>query len=395
MARIWKRRRKLGESYRFAVVDTETTGLSRSDRIVEFACVTIIDGEIADEYDTLLQPNRDIGPTHIHGLSPSMLEGAPEFEAVAGDIAARLHGAILVAHNISFDLRMLNQEIQRVQAMSFDPGAGICTYKLTRQKLSVAADQAGLDQPDHSALTDARITAKLLLALTDRLSIMDLAPISCQSLSDSKGVTHRRPNAPPRRGSLGMLAARTAWPSKNTEAEALYLDVLDRCLDDTELTPEEQTWLSATAEDLGISEEDRQALHLRYFDRLVEQIRADGVVTTQEQDLHDKVARALMIDSDELTPDPPLQTSFRLEQGMKVVFTGKAVVEGELVSKAKLEESARQAGLQPVKSVSRKCDLVVAADTNSRSGKARRARELNIPIIDVLEFKDRITEEIR
>lgn len=51
-------RRKRHTATRFAVIDTETTGLSKHDRIVEFACITISNGEIVDEYDTLIQPNR-------------------------------------------------------------------------------------------------------------------------------------------------------------------------------------------------------------------------------------------------------------------------------------------------------------------------------------------------
>ena len=46
---------------RLAVVDVETTGLYRYDRIVEFACVTVVDGAVVDEYDTLIQPDRDPG----------------------------------------------------------------------------------------------------------------------------------------------------------------------------------------------------------------------------------------------------------------------------------------------------------------------------------------------
>lgn len=99
------------ESSRLAVVDVETTGLSRYDRIVEYACVTVADGVVVDEYDTLIQPKRDPGPAHIHGITPDMLQSAPKFDAVAGDIADRLNGAVLVAHNISFDVRMLKQEL--------------------------------------------------------------------------------------------------------------------------------------------------------------------------------------------------------------------------------------------------------------------------------------------
>ena len=74
-----------GES-RIAVVDLETTGFRpQSDRIVEVAVVTLSlsDLSICDEFDTLLNPERDIGAQHIHGISPDMVVGAPTFREVA------------------------------------------------------------------------------------------------------------------------------------------------------------------------------------------------------------------------------------------------------------------------------------------------------------------------
>ncbi len=380
--------RHLFKTSKIAVVDTETTGLFSSDRIVEFACVTIVDGDIVEEYETLLQPNRDPGPVHIHGITPSMLEAAPEFESVAGDIAARLDGALIVAHNIHFDLRMLRQEIGRVPTMTFDPGAGICTYRLTKQKLSVAARQAGIAQPDHTALNDARVSAQLLLALSDQWADWDSLPASCRSGTSSTGVTVRRPGAPPRRGALSMLALRTAWPRTATEAEVLYLDTLDRCLDDGELSEEEQVWLTSTARALQLSEQHRMDMHRRYYERLVKQILADGVVTREERDLHDKVAAALMMGDDGLLgkETEPDEKTVELAPGMAVCFTGVATVDGEQIPRSALEHLARQAGLQPVKSVTKRCGLVVAGDARSRSGKARKARHRGLPVINATQF---------
>jgi len=53
----------------FAILDTETTGLGGSDRVVEIA-VIVYDSEkdvVVDEFDTMVNPMRDIGPTNIHG----------------------------------------------------------------------------------------------------------------------------------------------------------------------------------------------------------------------------------------------------------------------------------------------------------------------------------------
>jgi DNA polymerase-3 subunit epsilon len=356
---------------------------------VEFACVTILDGEIVEEYETLLQPNRDPGPVQIHGITPSMLEAAPEFESVAGDIATRLNGAVLVAHNISFDLRMLRQEIGRVPTMNFNPGVGICTYRLTKQKLSVAAQESGIGQPDHTALGDARVSAQLLLARSTQWADGNFSPATCRSSTDSAGFTVRRPDAPPRRGALSMLALRTAWPRTTTEAEVLYLDTLDRCLDDGELSHEEQVWLSSTARALQLNEGHRLDMHRRYYDRLVRQILDDGVVTEEERVLHDKVAAALAVGGDERLIGEPETGEDKLVElipGMAVCFTGVATLDGDPIQRSTLEHLARQADLNPINSVTKRCGLVVAGDVRSRSGKARKARNLGLPIIDATHF---------
>ncbi|WP_417851426.1 exonuclease domain-containing protein [Thalassoglobus sp.] len=57
-----------------AVIDVETTGVGNKDRIVEVAVVVLNENlKIIDEYDTLVDPLRDVGPVDIHGFSPSML----------------------------------------------------------------------------------------------------------------------------------------------------------------------------------------------------------------------------------------------------------------------------------------------------------------------------------
>ncbi len=62
----------------YAVVDVETTGLARDDRIIS-AAVYRLDarGEVEDHWYTLVNPERDPGPVWIHGLTSDVLEGAP------------------------------------------------------------------------------------------------------------------------------------------------------------------------------------------------------------------------------------------------------------------------------------------------------------------------------
>ena len=95
---------------------------------------SIVDGAVVEEYETLIQPGRDPGPVHVHGITPEMLQSAPRFEEVAGDIATRLDGAVLVAHNISFDVRMLCQEAARLDRIWIrSRGGDVHLDRLTNQ----------------------------------------------------------------------------------------------------------------------------------------------------------------------------------------------------------------------------------------------------------------------
>ena len=63
-----------------------------------------------------------------------MVEAAPTFPEIITTLAHRLHGAILIAHNLSFDARMLGYEFKRL-GVDFDAGSGLCTYRATGSKL--------------------------------------------------------------------------------------------------------------------------------------------------------------------------------------------------------------------------------------------------------------------
>ena len=100
----------------FATIDFETTGLSaKSDRVIEVGIVrTSADGRTLREYSSLVNPSRDVGRTDIHGITAGMLRDAPTFAQIVGDVASMLNGAVMVAHNASFDARFLDAELERM-----------------------------------------------------------------------------------------------------------------------------------------------------------------------------------------------------------------------------------------------------------------------------------------
>jgi DNA polymerase-3 subunit epsilon len=98
----------------YAVIDVETTGLRTGwhDRVVELAVVRLDEaGRTKDEWCTLVNPERDLGPQHIHGISAAEARRAPRFADLGGQIVELLRGHVLVAHNFSFDSRFLASEV--------------------------------------------------------------------------------------------------------------------------------------------------------------------------------------------------------------------------------------------------------------------------------------------
>jgi DNA polymerase-3 subunit epsilon len=153
----------------YAVVDVETTGLARDDRIIS-AAVYRLDarGEVEDHWYTLVNPERDPGPVWIHGLTSEVLEGAPLFQDVAEEFAARLDGRVLVAHNAVFDWQMIAREYARAEreapvrqrlctiALSKELGLPLPNHKLE----TLAAHYGVVQQRAHHALDDARVLAE-------------------------------------------------------------------------------------------------------------------------------------------------------------------------------------------------------------------------------------------
>ncbi|CAO0825542.1 3'-5' exonuclease DinG [Streptomyces microflavus] len=117
----------------YAVVDVETTGLARDDRIIS-AAVYRLDalGNVEDHWYTLANPERDPGPVWIHGLTSDVLEGAPLFPEVAAELSARLADRVLVAHNAAFDWSMIAREYARASVIA-PVEQRLCTIALAKE----------------------------------------------------------------------------------------------------------------------------------------------------------------------------------------------------------------------------------------------------------------------
>lgn len=167
----------------FAVIDVETTGFSAAnDRIVEVAVVvTDSAGVELDAFCTVLDPGCDPGPTHVHGITPAMVAGAPTFGHVHPFLAELLSGRVIVGHNVGgFDLGFIRAECRRYGGDGLVVGEVpvVDTMMVARSRMGLygkaklvdCCDYFGLTWDDHhSALGDARVTAALFAAMANKL----------------------------------------------------------------------------------------------------------------------------------------------------------------------------------------------------------------------------------
>ncbi len=164
----------------YTVIDVETTGLvpEKHDRVVEIGLVYVShSGEVQDQWSTLVNPGRDVGPTDIHGVSASDVHGAPTFRDIAPYVLRAVSGRTIVAHNVTFDLRFLAAEMVRAGIpLTKLPLSGVCTMQWApaylrspSRRLVDCCLASGVKVGDaHSAGADALATALLLSHFLDR-----------------------------------------------------------------------------------------------------------------------------------------------------------------------------------------------------------------------------------
>jgi DNA polymerase III epsilon subunit len=164
---------------RYVVFDFETTGLSpyQGGRVIEIGAVKIENGRVLDEYHSLVNPGVAISRAaqQVHGISMKMLEPEPEPMEVFPSFLRFIEGAILVAHNASFDMGFLRTELRNLNA-EID-NSHLCTLKISRKlfpglknyKLETVARHLVRPLPEnlrfHRALDDAHLTAKIWLKI--------------------------------------------------------------------------------------------------------------------------------------------------------------------------------------------------------------------------------------
>jgi DNA polymerase III subunit epsilon len=405
----------------FAVIDVETTGLfpGGHDRIVEIAIVrTTTSGNTVAQYSTLINPNRDVGPTSIHGITARDIINAPGFAEIAGDIADQISEAVLVGHNVEFDVRFLASEFSRI-GVNLPDVSRACTLMLSgylrpspvNGRLASCCAACGIPYgPAHLASGDAAATARLLhhVGMTEGWSAIEamvyhgelIARRSIQNLNRSGKVLTRQAAQVVKeeadtylsRLSANLQLAPSPLGSERESKAVRYLNVLDRALEDRYISAGEAEALMALAQDWGMDRAAVTDAHERYLNALARAAVADGVVTEAERQDLLLVATLLGLSEealnaalDQARAGGASQAALSTESlaGKTVCFTGELRCEfdGRPITREIAESLAEAAGLIAKGGVSRKLDILVTADPLTLSGKGRKAREYGTRVI--------------
>jgi DNA polymerase III epsilon subunit family exonuclease len=303
----------------FAVIDVETTGLNpfRHDRIVELAVVLINPGVgIIEEFTTLVNPERDVGPTRIHGITASDVINAPGFREVAGSLVEILKKSqALVGHNVRFDHSFLQAEFAKIghelpQCVLIDT-----LFLAGGGKLSACCARYGVQYTGrlHSALHDARATAGLLE------KILSVNPDALSICEPFKHVN---------------------WPDiMMNQVCLLPRDMLDKT-------------------------GHKPLIHFPANEAAVTQFIENIENETQLVEMNE------------------------CWMGKTVCFTGESQcsVNGRMITRTMAESIAAEKGLIIQSYVTKKLDMLIAADPNTQSNKAKKAKQYGTRIIPELVF---------
>jgi DNA polymerase III epsilon subunit family exonuclease len=163
----------------YAVFDCETTGTDTGvDEIVSLAVVRLdADGIETARYARLVQPAHPIPveATAVHGIDDADVAEAPRFAEIADEVLGLLEGAVFVAHNVGFDLAMLQEAFARA-GIDYRPDAVACTLEAFRllepladnHRLQSICERRGIAlQGAHEALSDVLATVALLRVLLE------------------------------------------------------------------------------------------------------------------------------------------------------------------------------------------------------------------------------------
>ena len=361
-----------------AALGIVATGVSRFDKILEIAAVISRPDGSVERFSSLINPMRDIGQSGSHELTATVLSAAPTLPEAWPFFSRQLDGCCIIAHGLPLIQTMIERECAAA-GMRVDLGLGIDTQSLTAKSLENSIIELNVVPPfRESALGNALLTKMLFDDFEPNLdSVLAYRP----SLEVKEfGRIQSRDDLDPR------VTSKTT-----SNREITYLDRAALLVGMGANEDESRRALGDFAANLGLDHEVVQRLNMKLLDDLLNAANRDLNISEEERIEVERVSSILGVDAPVIdsADSLPLSLDIFLEPGMEVCFTGSATdSNGNPLERSHLEELARVRMLKPVKSVTKKCSILFAADPTSMSGKAKKARDQGVLVDSVSEFLD-------
>lgn len=186
----------------FLVIDTETSGLDNNlNRVIELGYAIVSEGKVQHTGAWLLDPGLtllDPKITEITGLTLGHLKGKPAFSEVLPYLKKMMEASAFCAgYNTPFDTGFLRSEFRRAgqdfpEVIWLDPLVWSRKLEPYPWKLGAVTERLGIKmEKAHSAASDAKATAELILLLRERLPD-DLGQVRALEIKWKGETQHRK-----------------------------------------------------------------------------------------------------------------------------------------------------------------------------------------------------------
>lgn len=296
-----------------AVLDFETTGLTAgTDRVVEVSVMRLEPGSNPKiVLDTLVNPERPVAATEIHGITDADVAQAPKFAEIAGEFARAICDCAVAAYNVYFDMRFFEYEMQRAGITGCPPHFCLMYMRPmlelgARCRLGEACQAHGIEYDEtHVAAQDVEASAQLMefyfkvmrernirtfgdLAALRKYKFVHsfwLDPIrfstipSGQVSSSLKSRSHVSSGSP----TFPELARQSNVTGQRNAGLGVYWNALKAAVADLQITDQEVEHLRQTSQDLRLQPEQVRVLHARAFASVISQFIDDQWLDDRER----------------------------------------------------------------------------------------------------------------
>lgn len=399
----------------YAVIDTETTGLNiwHNDRIIEIGVVLLNESlQITGMYETVLNPERDLGLVSLHGIDGLIASEGASFKDIMHSLASLLHDRVIVGQNVKFDVGMIECEYKKENLFP-DCGEPIDTLQIAKSlrlpvsnhKLETLCRHFGVPLLDgHQAMADAIATAQLFVAM-----IAQHRPQLYAAPADFRGSPQwDNFSAWKTRFEIhGKLAQPAHLEDAVSRLHDSALDLPQKSIDEYlktmhvsllngRFSVRERNAMEALMNRLSLTKSHVIDLHEEYIFMLIcknlakynnswqesyitEHIAVASSFTGVKKHTVDDLLQQTLQQNHLIVPTAEkLNSYFSLKQGDAFTVTG----EDFEYSKEHWVDSLKEQGLIYKDSTTKASKLVIASDPYSLSSKAVTARKYGIPVLN-------------